>query len=135
MTPQYSGLESLYKKYKEQGFKVLAFPANNFMNQEPGSNADIKKFCTADKYQVTFDLFSKTSVAGADQSPLYKLLTEHPNKDIAGKVEWNFQKYLVGRDGTVLAKFGPRTKPDDKSLVEQVEKALAAKKPETSPGK
>lgn len=129
LTPQYSGLESMFKKYKDQGFRVLAFPSNNFNGQEPGTNEEIKQFC-ASKYQVSFDLFAKISVAGDDQAPLYKFLTNHQNKDVAGKVEWNFQKYLVGRDGTVIAKFNPRTKPDDSALGQQVEQALAAPKPE-----
>jgi glutathione peroxidase len=116
----------MYRKYKDQGLAVLAFPANNFGNQEPGSNAEIKQFCST-RYQVSFDLFSKISVAGEDQAPLYKFLTGHPNPDIAGKVQWNFQKYLVGRDGTVRAKYGPRTLPDDAKLVADVEKALAEK--------
>jgi glutathione peroxidase len=132
MTPQYSGLESMYKKYKDQGLKVLAFPANNFGNQEPGTNAEIKEFCST-KYNVTFDVFAKLSVAGEDQSPLYKYLTEHSDEKIAGKVQWNFQKYLVGREGTVLAKWGPRTAPDDNELVEKVEAALKAPKPAAAP--
>ncbi len=123
----YAGLESIYEKYKGKGFKVLAFPANNFGSQEPGSNAEIKSFCSGKK--VTFDLFSKVSVKGDDQTPLYQYLTRHPDKAIAGDVQWNFQKYLVGRDGTVIAKFSPKTMPDDKSVVESVEKALAVEKP------
>ena len=107
---------------------MLAFPANNFGNQEPGTNAEIKAFCTGKK-NMTFDLFAKISVAGDDQHPLYKLLTGHPNSEIAGKVEWNFQKYLVGRDGTVLAKFGTRTLPEDKKITDAIEKALASAKP------
>lgn len=137
LTPQYEGIEALFKKYKDQGLRVLAFPANDFMSQEPGTNEEIKQFC-ASKYQVTFDLFAKISVAGDDQAPLYKFLTNHPNKDVAGKVEWNFQKYLVGRDGTVIARFNPRTKPDDSALVQQIEQALATSKPaaksEKAPG-
>ena len=131
MTPQYSGLESLFKKYKNDGLRVLAFPANNFANQEPGTNADIKKFCSS-KFGVTFDLFAKVSVKGDDQLPLYQFLTSHPDKAIAGKVAWNFQKYLVGRDGAVIAKFGPTTKPESKKMVKAIEKALAAKVPDES---
>jgi len=129
MTKQYSGLESLFKKYKSDGLRVLAFPANNFANQEPGSNAEIKKFCTS-KYDVTFDLFAKVSVKGDDQCDLYRYLTTHPDKAIAGKVKWNFQKYLVGRDGVVIAKFGPTTKPESKKIVKAIEEALAAKVPD-----
>jgi glutathione peroxidase len=125
LTPQYADLEALYENYKDKGFRILAFPANNFREQEPGSNAEIKKFCTT-KYNVTFDLFSKISVQGDDQAPLYAFLTDHPNKKIAGPVLWNFQKYLIARDGTVLAKFEPKTTPTDPKLVEAVESALAA---------
>lgn len=128
LTPQYEGLEAIYRKYKDQGFKVLAFPANNFGNQEPGDNAQIKEFCNT-RYKVSFPLFSKISVKGDDQHPLYRFLTTHPNQDVAGDVKWNFQKYLVGRDGKVLKKFDPRTKPDDKGLTDEIEKALAVKKP------
>ena len=117
----------MFEKYKDKGLKVLAFPANNFGNQEPGSNSEIKAFCTGKK--VTFDMFAKVSVKGEDQAPLYRYLTKHPDKAIAGDVQWNFQKYLVGRDGTVLAKWSPKTMPDDKAVVEAVEKALAAERP------
>jgi len=117
----------MYKKHKDRGFRILAFPANNFGNQEPGPDAEIKKFCST-KYEVTFDLFAKVSVKGDDQIPLYKYLTKHPDESIAGDVAWNFQKYLVSHDGTVLAKFGPQTKPDDPKLVEQLEKALTVRK-------
>lgn len=104
----------------------MAFPANNFSNQEPGTNAQIKEFCRAKK-KATFDLFAKISVAGNDQHPLYAYLTGHPDPAIAGPVVWNFQKYLVGRDGKVIAKYGPRTKPDDPKLIADIERALAAK--------
>jgi len=121
----YAGLEAIYKKYKDQGLKILAFPANNFGGQEPGSNSEIKEFC-ANK-NVSFDLFDKISVKGGDQAPLYTYLTTHPDKAVAGDVQWNFQKYLVGRDGTVIAKFGPKTYPDDKQVTDAIEKALADK--------
>jgi len=121
----YSGMEEVYKKYKDKGLRVLAFPANNFGAQEPGTNAEIKEFCS--KKSATFDLFSKISVTGDDQAPLYKYLTNHSNKEIAGKVEWNFQKYLVGRDGTVIAKYGPKTMPNDEKVTTAIEKALASK--------
>lgn len=123
----YRELEPLYRKYRERGFRVLAFPANNFMGQEPGSNTEIKKFC-ASKYDVTFDLFDKVSVKGDDICPLYEYLTKHPDEDIAGDVKWNFQKYLVNRNGDVIAKFGPRVNPNDKKIVAQLEQALAAPK-------
>ncbi len=123
--PNYPRLEKLFRKYKDQGFRILAFPANNFGKQEPGSNASIKKFCTK-KYDVTFDLFAKVSVMGDDQCELYSYLTTHPDKAVAGDVQWNFQKYLVNRAGEVVAMFDPRTLPDDPKLVELLEKTLAS---------
>lgn len=128
----YSQLEPLYQKYKAQGFRVLAFPANNFNAQEPGSNEDIKKFCT-NKYAVTFDLFAKISVKGEDIAPLYDFLTHHPDGEIAGDVMWNFQKYLVGRDGKVIAKFDPRTNPNDEKVTKAIEAALSAERPADRP--
>ncbi|HUU85714.1 MAG TPA: glutathione peroxidase [Phycisphaerae bacterium] len=125
----YRKLEPMYQKYREQGLRVLAFPANNFLGQEPGTNKQIKAFCTT-KYAATYDLFAKVSVKGQDICPLYKFLTEDTGEGIAGQVSWNFQKYLVGRDGKVLARFGPRVDPDDEKLTESVEKALAQPKPE-----
>ena len=103
----------------------MAFPANNFGKQEPGSNSEIKAFCK--KKKATFDLFAKISVKGDDQCDLYKFLTDHPNKGIAGQVVWNFQKYLVGRDGKVIAKYGPRAAPDGKAITSAIEKALEEK--------
>ncbi len=105
---------------------MLGFPANNFANQEPGSNSDIKTFCRK-KMKAEFDLFAKISVAGDDQTPLYQYLTKHADTSIAGKVEWNFQKYLVDRTGKIIAKFGPRTLPTDAKVTSLVEKALAKK--------
>ena len=122
---QYSGLESLYRKYKDRGFHILGFPANNFLRQEPGTNAEIKAFC--ERIDVTFELFAKVSVKGADQCPLYRFLTTYPDKDIAGKVTWNFQKYLIDRNGKVIAKWGPRTSPTDAKLIHAVDGALTAK--------
>lgn len=122
----YTGLEALNKKYKDKGLRIIGIPANNFGSQEPGSDSEIKSFCSAKG--ATFEMFSKVSVKGGDQCPLYKYLTTHPNKEIAGDVPWNFTKYLVGRDGTVIAKWGPKTAPEDKAVVEAVEKALAAPK-------
>jgi glutathione peroxidase len=120
----YAKLEPLYQKYKDQGFKILAFPANNFGKQEPGSDSEIKDTCR-NAYHLSFDLFSKISVKGDDQAPLYKYLTNHPNKDISGPIEWNFQKYLVDRKGNVIAKFSPKTPPDAPEVTEKIEKALA----------
>lgn len=118
----YKALEPLYRKYKDKGFRILAFPANDFLSQEPGTHDQIKAFCK--KYDVSFDLFAKVHVKGDEQCPLYKRLTEHPNPEIAGPVEWNFQKYLVDRTGQVIAKFSPKTDPDNPKLVEAIEKAL-----------
>lgn len=128
LTPQYAGLEQMHRKYKDQGFAILGFPANEFGKQEPGTNEQIKRFCTS-KFGVTFPMFAKVCVKGDGICPLYKYLTEHENKKIAGQVQWNFQKYLVARDGTVIAKFDPRVKPDDSQLVQAVEEALKAPRP------
>ena len=108
-----------------EGFRILAFPANNFLRQEPGTNSDIKTFCVTN-FDITFDLFAKILLKGRDQAPLYRFLTTHPDQAIAGKVAWNFQKYLVGRDGRVIAKFGARTPPTSKKLIKHIEEALAA---------
>jgi glutathione peroxidase len=127
LTPQYEQLEALHKKYGAQGLCILAFPANNFNGQEPGTNAEIKQFCT-NKYAVSFDLFEKISVKGADQHPLYSWLTSaDKNAGFSGDIAWNFTKFLVGRDGKVVARFEPRVKPDDAQVLEAIAKALAAK--------
>ena len=126
-TPQYSGLESLYEKHREQGFTIVGIPANNFMSQEPGSNAEIKTFCQS-KYNVKFPMMAKVSVAGGDKAPLYRYLTnEQQNPKTGGEIKWNFTKFLVGRDGEIVARFEPAVTPDDPALVAAVEKALAAK--------
>jgi glutathione peroxidase len=122
-TPQYKGLESLYRKYKDRGFVILGFPANNFGAQEPGTDEEIKKFCST-TYDVTFDLFSKISVKGEDQHPLYKFITSDPA--VTGEIRWNFQKYLVGKDGRLIARFMSRVEPLSDELTQAVEKALAA---------
>ncbi|MBK8811076.1 MAG: glutathione peroxidase [Acidobacteria bacterium] len=121
LTPQYEGLQNLYDKYKDKGFFVLGFPANNFMGQEPGTEQEIKEFCTL-KYKVTFPMFSKISVKGDDQHALYRYLTGQ--KDFGGDITWNFEKFLVDGNGRVIARFSPSTKPDDPALVAAVEKAL-----------
>ena len=126
-TPQYEQLVALQTKYKEKGFAVLGFPANNFKEQEPGTDAEIKEFC-ATKYSVNFDLFSKISVGGADQAPLYKYLTSaDTDKDHAGEISWNFEKFVIGKDGKVVARFEPKVKPDAPEVVKAIEDALAAK--------
>lgn len=123
-TPQYEGLEKLYEQYKDRGFMVLGFPANNFLWQEPGTDAEIREFCSA-TYGVSFDMFSKISVKGSDQHPLYTYLTEE--SPARGAVKWNFQKYLVDRQGNVLAKFAPGVEPLDDEIVKALEAALNEK--------
>lgn len=123
-TGQYAGLESLWRKYKDKGLVVLGFPSNDFGDQEPGSNAEIKQFCKS-RYDVTFPMFEKIHVKGAEQHPLYGELTgEH--SPFPGFIPWNFAKFVVGRDGRILARFDSDTKPDSGPLVEAVEKALKA---------
>jgi glutathione peroxidase len=117
-TPQYTALEALYEKYKDQGLVVIGFPANNFMGQEPGTNEEIKTFCTR-KYNVTFPMYSKISVKGEDKAPLYQFLTE-----TGGDIKWNFTKFLVGRDGKVIQRFETPVKPDSAEVISAVEKAL-----------
>jgi glutathione peroxidase len=125
-TPQYKGLEEMYEKYKAQGLVIIGFPANNFGKQEPGSAEQIKEFCSA-TYHVKFPLMEKISVKGDDKAPLYKFLTEpETNGDFAGEVEWNFGKFLIDRNGAVIARFNPKTKPESPQVVSTVEKALAA---------
>jgi glutathione peroxidase len=118
-TPQYSGLEKLYEKYKDKGFVVLGFPANNFGAQEPGTNQEIKTFCTRN-YNVTFPMYSKISVKGSDKAPLYKFLTDSSG----GEVKWNFTKFLVDENGKVISRFESGVEPDSSELVGAVEKAL-----------
>ena len=122
-TPQYSALESLYEKYKDQGFVILGFPANNFGGQEPGTNAEIKSFCTL-KYNVSFPMFAKVSVKGADCTPLYQYLTHQANPNLAGDIKWNFTKFLVDRNGNVVARFESPVKPDSPEVVAALEKLL-----------
>jgi len=119
-TPQYTALEATYRKYKDRGFVVLGFPANNFRGQEPGTNAEIQEFCKR-TYDVTFPMFSKISVLGEDKAPLYKYLTSQNGSEI----EWNFTKFLVGPDGQVLARFPSKVTPDSPEVSAAIEKALA----------
>ena len=121
-TPQYKGLEAIYEKYKDRGFMILGFPANNFLWQEPGTNEEIKKFCSLN-YGVKFDIFSKISVKGDDQHPLYRYLTE--DSPFPGSVKWNFQKYLIDRNGNVVGKFSPGTEPTEKEVIDEIEKFLS----------
>jgi glutathione peroxidase len=120
-TPQYADLETMYEQYHDKGFEILAFPANNFGQQEPGTNAEIKGFCLT-KYSVSFPLFSKISVKGSDKHPLYQYLTEQ--SPFPGEVEWNFQKYLIDRSGSVVGRFHHRTKPLAPEVVAEVERVL-----------
>ena len=120
-TPQYKDLEEVYQKYKEKGFVILGFPANNFGRQEPGSDEEIKTFCDT-KYNVTFDLFSKISVKGDDQHPLYQYITK--DSPFPGDVKWNFQKYLVDRKGNIVATFSSRIKPTAENVIQQIELLL-----------
>src|ERR1700682_2814048 len=116
-TPQYTGLEALYEKYKDKGLVVIGFPANNFGAQEPGSNEEIKTFCTR-KYNVTFPMYSKISVKGDDKAPLYQFLTDATaNPKTGGEIKWNFTKFLVDRDGKVIQRFEPAVKPDSPEAI------------------
>lgn len=122
LTPQYEGLEDLYKKYEKQGLVIIGFPANNFSNQEPGTDQEILQFCTAN-YGVSFPMMSKISVKGKDAHPLYKQLAAQP-APVGGEPEWNFDKFLINRDGEVVARFKPRTTPQDPELIKSVEKLI-----------
>ena len=118
-TPQYAGLEALYEKYKDRGFTILGFPANNFGAQEPGTNEENKTFCSS-KYNVTFPMYSKISVKGDDKAPLYQFLTAATGSEI----QWNFTKFLVDKDGKVVARFEPKVTPESPDVAEAIEKAL-----------
>lgn len=125
LTPQYEGLQALYDKYKDKGFVILGFPANNFMGQEPGTEKEIKEFCTL-KYKVTFPMFSKISVKGTDQHPFYTYLTnKESNPGFEGEITWNFEKFLADKNGKIIARFSPKTTPNDLQMVNAIEKALA----------
>ena len=126
-TPQYSDIEALYEKYKDKGLVVLGFPSNDFMGQEPGSNSEIKQFCTS-KYAVKFPMFAKIDVKGGNTAPLYTYLTQKAqNGVIDAEVKWNFQKFLIGKDGNVITSFSPKKKVSEDDVVAAVEKALAQK--------
>jgi len=121
-TKQYSGLEEIYKKYKEKGFEILAFPCNQFGEQEPGSNEEIKNFCSS-KFDVTFKLFDKVDVNGKDKSPLYSTLTDN---EVTGKadVKWNFEKFLIDKNGNVVARYLSKVEPTSVELTSAIEKEL-----------
>lgn len=129
-TPQYADLQKLYERYAPQGFVVLGFPSNDFAGQEPGSNAEIKTFC-ATEFGVTFPMFAKGSVTGEEKQPLFRLLTEESGRELDGRVMWNFEKFLVGRDGAVRARFGSFTNPLSSRITSRVEELL--KEPSSSP--
>ncbi|MDI6527108.1 glutathione peroxidase [Pseudomonas otitidis] len=122
LTPQYAGLEKLHQQFQDRGFSVLGVPCNQFAAQEPGSEDEIREFCTLN-YGVTFPLGSKMDVNGASRHPLYRLLAGE-GAEFPGDITWNFEKFLVGKDGRVLARFSPRTPPEDPALVAAIEKAL-----------
>ena len=125
-TKQYAGLQSLYEKYRDKGMVVLGFPANNFGSQEPGSNEEIKTFCTT-TFSVNFPMFAKISVKGDDIHPLYAFLTGvESNPDFAGPIKWNFNKFLVDREGDVIARYDSSVEPMSAQLVADIEKALGS---------
>lgn len=120
-TPQYEGLERIYQKYKDKGFEILAFPCNDFGGQEPGSNEEIKQFCTS-RYSVTFTLFDKIKVLGNDKSQLYsKLIKFEPEGDIS----WNFEKFVIDKNGNVTGRFKSKTKPEDEEIISLIENELS----------
>ena len=123
-TPQYAGLEALYEKYKDRGFVIVGIPANNFAQQEPGTDAEIKTFCS-NKYNVTFPMMSKVSVKGDDETPLYQFLTDKTtNPQVGGDIKWNFTKFLFDRNGNPVARFEPAVTPDSAQVNAAVEAAL-----------
>jgi glutathione peroxidase len=126
LTPQYAGLEALHERFADRGFSVVGFPCNQFMGQEPGSPEEIAEFCST-SYGVTFPLFEKIDVNGDGRHPIYAELTATTDADgEAGDIQWNFEKFLVGPDGTVLGRFRPRTEPDAPAVVAAIEASLAA---------
>ena len=125
LTPQYEQLQALHDKYAEDGLAILGFPCNQFLWQEPGTAEEIQEFCRVN-YGVTFDMFAKVKVKGDEACDLYKTLTALDTKPVGpGKISWNFEKFIIGRDGEVVARFSPRTKPDDPAVVKVIEAELA----------
>ncbi len=126
-TPQYEGLQKIYNKYKDKGFIILGFPTNNFGGQEPGSNEEIKEFCTT-KYKVSFPMFAKISVKGEDTHPLYKFLTDKQlNSEFGGDISWNFNKFLTNEKGEIVARFSSKDAPESEAVTSAIEKYLAEK--------
>ena len=124
LTPQYAELQELYENHGDTGFVILGFPANNFGSQEPGTNPEIKTFCSLN-YNVTFPMFSKISVRDKDQHDLYAFLTgKDTNPEFSGAIKWNFTKFLVGRNGQVLERFEPKTTPLSSEVIQAIEQAL-----------
>lgn len=127
LTPQYEQLESLHEKYSDKGLAVLGFPCNQFGGQEPGTDAEVEEFCKS-TYDVKFDLFSKVDVNGENAAPLYKALTSTETKPVGpGKISWNFEKFVIGKDGQVVARFSPKTSPTDPEVIKVLEAELAKK--------
>ncbi len=122
-TPQYGSLQALYGEYKKKGLEILVFPANNFMNQEPGTDAQIKSFCSI-QYKTKFPIFSKISVKGADIHPLFQYLTSQ--EGVSGEIRWNFTKFLVSPDGQVVARYEPQTDPNTDAVKKKIESILPA---------
>jgi len=122
-TKQYAGLEQIYKQYKDKGFEILAFPCNQFGEQEPGTNEEIKNFCSS-KFDVSFKLFDKVDVNGSNKSPLYSILTDN---ELTGKsdIKWNFEKFLIDKDGNIVARYASKVEPTGKELISAIEKELA----------
>lgn len=123
-TPQYEDLQQIYEKYKNQGFVVLGFPSNDFMNQEPGSAEEIKNFCKS-KYNVSFPIFEKNPVSGKDKQPVYKFLTEQTADEFKGEIRWNFEKFLIDRKGSVQARYGSFTNPASSKVITKIEELIA----------
>lgn len=124
LTPQYEGLQKIYTKYMDRGFVILGFPANNFKEQEPGTDAEIKSFCKVN-YGVSFPMFSRISVLGDDMHPLYRYLTgKDTNPEFSGDIRWNFDKFLFSKEGKVVARFHPKVKPESDEIIQAIEKEL-----------
>jgi glutathione peroxidase len=123
LTPQYDALQKLYEKYQKEGFVIIGVPANEFGSQEPGTDAEIKEFCTS-RYHVTFPMMSKVVVKGKGITPLYQYLTEQGPEKFRGPITWNFEKFLLNRQGEVVARFAPRVKPDDPKVIAAIEAEL-----------
>ena len=126
-TPQYKALEAVYEKYQAKGFVIVGYPANDFYKQDPGTDEEIETFCKS-KFGVTFPMMSKITVVGNEKAPLYKFLTEKETAgDFAGEIGWNFNKFIVDRNGNLIARYNSKTTPDDKTVIKEIEAALNAK--------